>query len=49
MSNEAQNLKNEDDIELFLSGHYVDDMKVKREKIVRQNINGLIQICRDMV
>ncbi|CAI4058561.1 hypothetical protein SUVZ_03G1010 [Saccharomyces uvarum] len=46
--NEAQNLKGEDDIDLFLSGHYVDDMKIKRENIVRQNINGLIQICRDM-
>lgn len=46
--NEIQNIKSEDDIELFLGGHYVDDMKIKREKIGRQNINGLIQICRDM-
>ncbi|CAI4056721.1 transcription initiation factor TFIID subunit TAF2 SKDI_03G1060 [Saccharomyces kudriavzevii IFO 1802] len=45
---EVENIKNEDDIELFLSGNYVDDMKIKREKILRQNINGLIQICRDM-
>lgn len=46
--NEVKNIKSEDDIELFLSGHYVDDMKIKIEKIGRQNISGLIQICRDM-
>ncbi|CAI4037623.1 hypothetical protein SMKI_03G0980 [Saccharomyces mikatae IFO 1815] len=48
VQNEVENIKSEDDIELFLSGHYIDDMKIKREKVARQNINGVLGICRDM-